>query len=149
MNEAVLLFRARRLGKPVTVTTTTDADLSCIGGTVVCASDMIESWKFVAIREDSNVDVHAAGWRMLQARPWISSSLVAYDKALGAIRTSDGSQYSLGLPGLPDLDPELSPVIAEFLRTQGHKYVRAVAPEATKSPRSQRRRPGGRRHRKQ
>jgi hypothetical protein len=140
MSEAAILFRARRLGEPVTVTTATDTDLSRLAGAVDSATDMLEFWTLLAIRSSSETVVHVVGWRMLLAQPWISHALVAYDKALGAIRTSSGDQYSLGLPGLGELDPELRALIANTLRGWGFKYVRAVAPKTTTSRRGRKRR---------
>jgi hypothetical protein len=100
MSEAAALFRARRLGEPVTVTTATGADLSRLAGAIDSAADMVEFWALLAIRSSSEVVVHAVGWRMLLALPWLSPALVVYDQALGAVRTSTGDQYSLGRPGL-------------------------------------------------
>jgi hypothetical protein len=128
MSAAAALFRARRLGEPVTVTTAMGADLSRLAGAVDSAADMVEFWALLAIRLRSEVVVHAVGWRMLLALPWITPALAAFDQKLRAVRTSTGDQYSLGLPGPAGLDPELQALIANTLRSWGFKYARAVAP---------------------
>ena len=134
-----VFFRAQRLSDPVVVALATDEDLSRIAGSVDCASDMLEFWNLLAIRLPAETAVHAVGWRMLLARPWITSALTRFDRALGAVRTSTGSQYSLGLPGLGKLDPELGGHVVDVLRSWGFKRVRPIAPKARKTCRGRKR----------
>ena len=141
MSEPGILFRARRRREPVAVTLATDADLAAVAG-VDSASDMVEFWRFIAVRSSSGVAIHAVGWRLLRATVWITSALVAVDRTLGAIETMAGNQYSLGVPGRSLLEPELANAITAALRRRGFTHLRPV-PAPAPRPKLRRKRSSG------
>lgn len=122
-----VLLRARRDSPKATVTLATEAVMSGLAGTVDHAFDMLESWRLIVIGSEAETTLHALGWRRLLAQPWLTSPLTTYDKDLRTIRTSTGEQYSLGMPGPPDLEPELHAHLVSTLRGWGFKYVRTIA----------------------
>lgn len=133
MSKSEILFHARRLGQPVTVTPALDVEIARLAGRIDAATDMLEFWRLIAIRCDADTAVHAVGWRILWAQPYITAALTTYDKELGAIRTGTGDQFSLGVPGPVGLDPELRAFIARALRSWGFSHVRSITPRSKSS----------------
>lgn len=82
-------------------------------------------WSLIAVRTGLAVEIHALGWRLLLAKTYITSRVVAVDFTVGAVRTRSRKIYLLGARDLPDLDPDLRDHLGYALRTWGFGDVRS------------------------
>jgi hypothetical protein len=125
VNKVRPLFRAICDEGPVTVALATDDDLRTIAGLVECAEDALEHWLMVAVRLGTTTTIHVLGWRVLGASICITPAIVAFDRALGAVRSAAGNGYSLGVPGKSELDPDLRVLLVDSMRNWGFTRIRS------------------------
>jgi hypothetical protein len=117
------LFTATYRGDAVRVTHATAEEVSLLAESVEQPQDMLEFWSLISIHYGFEVRIHALGWRLLLANVWMTSAVVAVDRALGAVRTQSWRRYLLGVRDWPELDQVLRAHLEHTLRTWGFKDV--------------------------
>ena len=124
------LFTANHRGCQITVHHATAAELANIAEAPTSEIvDELARWAVVAVRSSPGgrrTTLHAVGWQLRRATPWISSPL--REVALGplVVGTVSGQAYRLvGKPEEP-LGPDLMEAVAEDLSQWGFEQVEAV-----------------------
>jgi len=121
------LFKATFGGKRHLVVRAETAEVqSSIGSlTGELVGDTLTSWSLVALRceDDGPCEIHALGWRILEANAWITSPIRVLDRTSQMIRTRCGRVYQLADPDANEISPTLLRHLSSTLRAWGYVDV--------------------------
>lgn len=81
--------------------------------------DLLDDWRFVALRLDGRVALRLLGDSVIATPPWVTSAVVGINLGTRLVRTTKGSIYRLGQAGIGEPPERHLRLLAYALIRQG------------------------------